>query len=51
MAYANRWTGPLLELPVDESAANGEEPFLEDVLHEARLALAPEPSRLPAPPP
>lgn len=34
-------------LPVDEVGADGEEPFLEDVLHESRLAEPPLPSRLP----
>ena len=60
MAYTSRWTGllavaahralaaTLLELPVDESAMDGEDPFLEDVLHEARLVEAPAPSRLSA---
>ena len=61
MAYMQRWTGllavaaqrafatTLLELPVDEAAMDGEEPFLEDVLHGARLLEAPSPSRLPGP--
>ena len=60
MAWSLRWTGllavaaqralacSLLELPVDEAGCDGEEPFLEDVLHEARLATPPTPSRLPA---
>ncbi len=60
LAYMQRWTGllaiaahrafanTLLELPVDESAVDGEEVWLEDVLREARLSEAPTPSRLPA---
>ncbi len=60
LAYTNRWMGmlavaaqrafaaTLLELPVDEAAMEGEDPFLEDVLHEARMVEAPLPSRLPA---
>lgn len=59
-AWANRWTGllavaasralacSLLELPVDEAGCNGEAPPCEDVLHEARLAAPPMPSRMPA---
>ncbi len=59
MAYMHRWTGllavaaqralaaTLLELPVDEATADGEEPFFEDVLHQARLLAGPVPSRLP----
>ena len=59
MAFTSRWVGllavaahralaaTLLELPVEESAADGEVPLLEDVLHSARLAEAPVPSRLP----
>ena len=38
----------LLELPADEVACEGEAPFLVEVLHEARLAVPPVPSRLPA---
>jgi hypothetical protein len=60
-AYMHRWTGllavaahrafasTLLELPVDEAAMDGEEVWMEDVLREARLVVAPTPSRLPAP--
>ena len=40
--------GTLLELPVNEAGCNGEAPWLEDVLHEARLQDPPGPSRLPA---
>ena len=59
MAFTSRWIGllsvaarralasTLLELPVEESAADGEAPLLEDVLHGARLAEVPIPSRLP----
>ena len=59
-AWASRWTGllavaaqrafarTLLALPVDEANVDGEEAFLEDVLHEARLVEPPLPSRLPA---
>ena len=61
IAYANRWTGllsvaaqrafaaTLLELPVDEAGVAGDDPLLEDVLHQSRLVEAPVPSRLPAP--
>ena len=38
----------LLVLPVDVVGADGEDPFLEDVLHAARLAEPPSPSRMPA---
>ena len=60
MAYTHRWMGllsvaaqrafaaTLLELPVDEAMVDGEEPFLEDVCHHARLLAAPVPSRVPA---
>ena len=59
MAFTSRWVGllsvaahgalasTLLELPVEESAADGEAPLLEDVLHSARLVEVPVPSRLP----
>ena len=61
LAYQQRWTGllavaaqralasTLLELPVDEAAADGEEVWVEEVLREARLLEPPMPSRLPAP--
>ena len=60
LAYANRWMGilavaaqrafaaTLLELPVDETAADGEAAPLADVFHAARLVEPPAPSRLPA---
>ena len=63
LAYANRWMGllavaaqrafaaTLLELPVEETAADGDAPPLADVLHAARLLEPPAPSRLPANPP
>ena len=53
LAYQQRWTGllavaaqralasTLLELPVDEAAADGEEVWVEEVLREARLLEAP----------
>ena len=59
LAWSSRWLSllsvaahralarTLLELPVDEVGADGDDPFLEDVLHEARLADPPVPSRLP----
>ena len=59
-AYLQRWTGllavaahrafaaSLLELPIDEAAADGFEAPMEEVLREARLAEPPVPSRLPA---
>ena len=58
LAWSSRWLGlvsvaaqralarTLLELPVDEVGADGEDPFLEDVLHEARLSEPPTLSRL-----
>ena len=58
MAFTSRWLGllsvaahralaaTLLEVQVEESAADGESPLLEDVLHEARGAEPPVPSRL-----
>ena len=60
LAWSSRWTGllavaahrafacSLLELPIGEAGCDGEVPFLEDVLHEGRLAIPPAPSRLPA---
>ena len=60
LAWSSRWMGllsvaaqralarTLLELPVDEVGVDGEDPFLEDVLHETRLVEPPLPSRLPA---
>ena len=48
MAAQRAFAATLLELPVDEAVIDGEEPFLEDVLHAARLTEAPAPSRLPA---
>ena len=59
-AYLQRWSGflaaaafrafaaSLLELPIDEAAAEGFEAPIEDVLREARLVEPPVPSRLPA---
>ena len=59
-AYLHRWSGllavaahrafaaSLLELPIDEAAAEGFEAPIEEVLREARLVETPVPSRLPA---
>merc|ERR1712137_1304943 len=59
MAFYHRWTAllsvaaqrafadTLLGWPVDESGLDGDEPHLEEVLLDARLAEAPAPSRLP----
>ena len=62
LAFQQRWTGilsvaaqralaaTLLDLPVEDAAGvDGDEPFLEEVLLDARLLEAPEPSRLPGP--
>ena len=60
MDWSFRWSGliavaahrafadTLLALPVDESCCDGDLPWLEDVLQEARLEEPPCPSRLPA---
>ena len=60
IAWASRWLGllavaahrafatSLLDLPVDDFGCDGEEPWLEEVLHEARLTVPPAPSRMPA---
>ena len=60
LAWSSRWLGvlavaahralahTLLELPVSEAGCDGDAPCFEDVLHDARLAEAPSPSRLPA---
>ena len=62
MAFQHRWTGilavaaqrtfaaTLLDITVDNAAAvDGDEPFLEEVMLDARLVEAPVPSRLPVP--
>ena len=60
LARSSRWLGmlavaahralanTLLELLVTGAGCDGDAPCLEDVLHEARLAEAPTPSRMPA---
>ena len=59
IAWASRWLGllavaahrafatSLLDLPVGDSRCEGGEPWLEEVLHEARLTVPPAPSRMP----
>ncbi|CAK0888856.1 unnamed protein product, partial [Prorocentrum cordatum] len=61
-AWIQRWTGlasvaaqrafaaSLLHLPLDGLACDGDEPWLQDVLADARHAEAPLPSRMPARP-